>query len=43
MLPELEKMLEQAGFHILEVYGDVDEREYDGDSRRLITISGKVR
>jgi ubiquinone/menaquinone biosynthesis C-methylase UbiE len=43
MLPELEKMLEQAGLHILEVYGDVDEREYDGDSRRLITISGKVR
>lgn len=41
-LPELEKMLEKAGLHILEVYGDVDEREYDAGSRRLITISEKV-
>lgn len=40
-LPELEKMLEKAGLHILEVYGDVDEREYDGESRRLITVSEK--
>jgi len=42
-LPELEKMLKKAGLQILEVYGDVDEREYDGESRRLITISGKVK
>ncbi len=41
-LPELEKMLEEAGLSVLEVYGDVDEREYDGESRRLITISGKT-
>ncbi len=38
-LPELEKMLEEAGLHVLEVYGDIDEREYDGESRRLITVS----
>jgi SAM-dependent methyltransferase len=38
-LPELEKMLEQAGLHVLEVYGDIDEREYDGESRRLVTVS----
>jgi len=42
-LPELEKMLEEVGLQILEVYGDVDERGYDGESRRLITISGKAR
>jgi SAM-dependent methyltransferase len=41
MLPELEQMMEKAGLHILEVYGDVDEREYDVESRRLITVSGK--
>ena len=40
-LPELEKMLAKVGLHILEVYGDMDEREYDGESRRLITVSGK--
>ena len=40
-LPELEKMLEEAGLNILEVYGDVDEREYDVGSRRLITVSSK--
>ena len=39
MLPELEKMLEKAGLRILKVYGDVDERDYDGESRRLITVS----
>jgi len=39
MLPELEKMLEKAGLRILQVYGDVDEREYDSESRRLITVS----
>ena len=38
-LPELEKMLEEAGLHVLEIYGDIDEREYDGESRRLITVS----
>jgi len=42
-LPELEKMLEEVGLQILEVYGDVDERGYDGETRRLITISGKAR
>jgi SAM-dependent methyltransferase len=40
-LPELEKMLEEAGLHILEVYGDIDEREYDGEARRLVTVSEK--
>ena len=38
-LPELEKMLEEAGLRVLEVYGDIDERGYDGESRRLITVS----
>ncbi len=42
-LPELEKMLKEVGLQILEVYGDVDERGYDGETRRLITISGKTR
>lgn len=42
-LPELEKMLKEVGLQILEVYGDVDERGYDGETRRLITISGKAR
>lgn len=41
MLPELERMLEEAGLYVQEVYGDVDEREYNGDSRRLITVSVK--
>ena len=41
MLPELEKMLKKVGLNILEVYGDVDEREYNGESSRLITISRK--
>jgi SAM-dependent methyltransferase len=40
-LPELEKMLEEVGLQILAAYGDVDEREYDGESRRLITVSTK--
>ncbi len=40
-LPELQGMLEKAGMYILEVYGDIDEREYDSESRRLITISQK--
>ena len=40
-LPELEEVLEKAGLHILQVYGDVDEREYDSESRRLITVSEK--
>jgi SAM-dependent methyltransferase len=38
-LPELEEMLAKAGLRILEVYGDIDERQYDGESRRLITVS----
>jgi len=40
-LPELKKMLEEAGLKLLEVYGDVDERQYDVRSRRLITVSEK--
>ena len=40
-LPELERMLEEVGLHVLEVYGDVDERDYDMESRRLITVSTK--
>jgi SAM-dependent methyltransferase len=43
MLPELEKMLKSAGLRVVEIYGDVDERDYDGDSRRLITLSEKVK
>ena len=39
MLQELEEMLAKAGLHVQEVYGDIDAREYDGESRRLITIS----
>lgn len=42
MLPKLKAMLEEVGLSIIEVYGDIDEREYDGDSRRLITISSKL-
>lgn len=38
-LPELEEMMEEAGLLIVDVYGDIDGREYDGDSRRLITVS----
>ncbi|MBD3183094.1 methyltransferase domain-containing protein, partial [Candidatus Poribacteria bacterium] len=38
-LPELEEMMEEAGLQIIDVYGDIDGREYDGDSRQLITIS----
>ncbi len=41
-LPEIDKMLEQVGMHITRVYGDVDEREYDGETRRLITLSEKI-
>ena len=41
-LPELKKMLEEVGLDIIEVYGDIDEREYDVGSRRLITISTKI-
>ncbi len=40
-LPELENMLEKVGLRVLEVYGDVDGREYDIESRRLITVSTK--
>ena len=38
-LPELEKMLNQAGLRIKKVYGDIDGREYSFDTRRLITVS----
>lgn len=41
MLTELKGLLEKAGLSIIEVYGDIDEREYNGESRRLITISIK--
>ena len=41
-LPELRKMLEEAGLNLLEAYGDVDEREYDVRSRKLITVSEKI-
>jgi SAM-dependent methyltransferase len=42
-LPELDVMLESVGMRIIEVYGDIDEREYDNNSRRLITLSEKVK
>lgn len=41
-LPEIDKMLEQAGMRIISVYGDIDEREYNGETRRLITLSEKI-
>lgn len=40
-LPEIERMLKKAGMFIVDVYGDVDERKYDGETRRLITLSEK--
>jgi len=40
-LPEQKKMLKESGLRIIEVYGDVDGREYDVGARRLITLSEK--
>jgi len=42
-LPELESMLNSAGLSVIEVYGDIDERDYDSNSRRLITLSEKMK
>ena len=42
-LPELKQMLKSAGMRILEVFGDIDERDYDANSRRLITLSEKIK
>jgi SAM-dependent methyltransferase len=42
-LPELESMLNSAGLRIIGVYGDIDERDYDSNSRRLITLSEKIK
>jgi len=42
-LPEIESMLKSVGLRVIEVYGDIDEREYDGNSRRLITLSEKAK
>lgn len=42
-LLEIEAMLKSAGLEIIEVFGDIDEREYDMNSRRLITLSEKVK
>lgn len=41
-LPEIDELLKKAGMLITQVYGDIDEREYDGETRRLITVSEKV-
>ncbi len=40
-LPEIEEMLKKSGMSVVEVYGDIDEREYNGETRRLITLSEK--
>lgn len=40
-LPEIDEMLKKAGMILVHVYGDIDEREYDGETRRLITLSEK--
>lgn len=42
-LPELEKMLTSVGLRISKIYGDIDERDYDSETRRLITVSEKVK
>lgn len=41
-LPEINELLKKAGMRITRVYGDIDEREYDGETRRLITLSEKI-
>ncbi len=40
---ELNKMFQLAGMRIVETFGDIDGRGYDADSRRLITLSEKVK
>jgi len=42
-LPELEKMLKLADMKILDTFGDIDEREYESKSRRLIVLSEKSK
>jgi len=42
-LPELDKMLKSVGMRIVETFGDIDGRNYDADSRRLITLSEKIK
>ena len=41
--PELEKMLTRNGFEILQVWGDFDGGPLSVESRRVITLSRKVR
>jgi SAM-dependent methyltransferase len=43
MLPELDLMLKSAGMRMLEVFGDIDGRNYNANSRRLITLSERVK
>jgi len=40
-LIELDIMLKSVGMEIIEVFGDIDGRDYDVNSRRLITLSIK--
>ncbi|MGB9597851.1 MAG: class I SAM-dependent methyltransferase [Candidatus Poribacteria bacterium] len=42
-LPELDSMLKSVGMRIIETFGDIDGRSYDADSRRLITLSEKIK
>lgn len=42
-LPELDAMLKSAGMRIIETFGDIDGRSYDANSRRLITLSEKIK
>lgn len=41
ILPELEKMMNEIGFNILNVYGDYEETEYTMESDRLIVLMKK--
>jgi len=42
-LPELQNMLIRNGFEILNIWGDFDKSKYSINSRRLITLSRKIK
>ena len=42
-LPELQNMLERNGFEIINCWGDFDKTDYSVKSRRLITLSRKIK
>jgi hypothetical protein len=41
--PELEKMLQKNGFEILEVWGDFNGEPLSVESKRVITLSKKMK